>query len=148
MLKVLRTFVIVLLFVGATVVGVTHVIDRAADYDSPMEAYGALGGASDGIGPPQGKGRVFVLLVESLRSKSALNPDLMPYFGTLRQKGFTAELSTVDESATFGPISAAFSGRLTGCLQTVQSLYSTRPPTRICAAMAGTWSPCSRRTAP
>jgi hypothetical protein len=111
MLKALQSFFLALFFFTVTASGVAYIMDNTRYSDDAHESASAPeedAGLAQGV---QGRGRVFVLLVESFRARSASNPDLMPYVGALKERGFSAELATVDEAATYGPMRAAFTGR-------------------------------------
>jgi hypothetical protein len=59
----------------------------------------------------QGSGRTFVLLIESLRARTALSSDLMPYLANLASTSYTTVLRPVDEARSAGSLAAAFTGR-------------------------------------
>ena len=111
MLKALQSFFLALFFFTITASGVAYIIDNTAHSDSSAEGLPSPEEVEELAGGSSGRGRVFVLLVESFRARTAFNPDLMPYVAAFKERGFSAELATVDEAATYGPIRAAFTGR-------------------------------------
>jgi hypothetical protein len=56
-------------------------------------------------------GRLFVLVIDSLRWETAMNPDLMPGLERLRQRGAWARIRTTRDAVTVPALRAAFTGR-------------------------------------
>jgi hypothetical protein len=83
---------------------------RALDSDQTVSALQETYEATDGPVVPK-SGRTFVLLIESLRARTALSSDLMPYLANLAFGAYTTELRPVDEARTAGSLAAAFTGR-------------------------------------
>lgn len=58
-----------------------------------------------------GRARMFVFIVDSLRDKTATNPELMPYLSAMRQRSLHAVVTSSRDAVTVSAIREMFTGR-------------------------------------
>ena len=94
----------VLLLAGTSIAALVVV-----DAQMGGEGTSALPAAEALPGAPQG--RVFALLVDSLRYETATDPGLMPHLVQLRPRATAAKMRTVRDAVTVPAVRAEFSGK-------------------------------------
>lgn len=94
-----------LLFVASAVLFNVEV----AATDHRREARGVV--VVDDAPSHAGSRRTFVLVIDSLRYRTAMDPERMPYLARLRERGVFAEVKTSNDAVTYPSLRAAFTGR-------------------------------------
>ncbi len=93
------------LFLAALLVGTMATMDHLAPVP---ESPDTRSGRSLLVGPP---GRLFVLLLDSLRWETAMNPAIMPRLAALRSEGAFGKFIPSRDAVTVPALRVAFSGR-------------------------------------
>lgn len=103
----LRHWLAAYAFIGLTVLGVFWMMDGITAYRAPVAT---VVSASPTIDPPR-TGRVFILLLDSLRHQTAMDAGAMPALARLRASGVWAEVKPSYNAVTVPCVRAAFTGR-------------------------------------
>lgn len=103
-----RRWVVILLGL-ATAVFVFVMMDRLKSYN-PIDDDGAAVSMPAGVPSPK-EARVFVLMIDSLRYETAMNPAIMPNLAQLRTEGVSAQVDNIVTAVTRPSLFTIFTGR-------------------------------------
>lgn len=99
-------------YIGLLVLAMFWMMDGITVYRPPASAVkSAPAPAAVGADTPKREGRVFILLLDSLRFETALNAEWMPHLTALREEGAWAEVKASYNAITVPCLRAAFTGR-------------------------------------
>ena len=93
-------------FIALSVLAVFWMMDGITAYRAPVVAEPVAA-----IAKPARPGRVFILMLDSLRYATATSPDLMPHLARLRERGTWAQVRPSYNAVTVPGLRAAFTGR-------------------------------------
>ena len=93
-------------FIGLSVLAIFWMMDGVTAYRAPMAEMPVVTAAD-----PAPRGRVFILLLDSLRYGTAIEADTMPHLARLRTSGTWAEVRPSYNAVTVSCLRAAFTGR-------------------------------------
>jgi hypothetical protein len=93
-------------YIGLLVLAMFWMMDGITVYRPPASAAMVAPSA-----PKPVKGRVFILLLDSLRYETAVNADWMPHLSALRKEAVWSEVKTSYNAVTVPCLRAAFTGR-------------------------------------
>jgi hypothetical protein len=108
-----RVFSSVCLLAAVCITGLLWIDRTAAEHAAARASSAAATRSTESlVGPAHpGYSRVFVIILDSLRLQTALDPTLMPHLAALRANGVHARMNTVYEGFTHPAVRAAFSGQ-------------------------------------